>query len=179
MNHIANVYPHHDLLNLAYYHLEEIQRKDAEKIIEAKGLDCMSCLIALAIGVEGLINFCGLKLVPNWKEREKYHIKLKQVTESLEIELDESIDPFKTLAQLKYLRDELAHPKPITREKKVKSHDEFNKLMETAWDKFCNSKYVHHAYEQVTLFEQIIYSNPSIQKSDILTSAWGWGDFGV
>ena len=179
MSHIANIYPHHDLLNLAFYHLEEIERKDADDKLEGVALDCMSCLIALAIGVEGLINFCGSKLIEEWKEREPYYKKLKQVSASLKIELNEDKEPFSTLSKLKNLRDELAHPKPVNREGEVKSKEDLNKLMETAWDPFCNSKYVHYAYEQVKEFEKIIYAHPEIKNSGILTSAWGWGDIGA
>ena len=132
MSHVANIYPHHDLLNLAFYHLEEIERKDADDKLEGVALDCMSCLIALAIGVEGLINFCGSKLVDEWKEREPNFKKLKQVSAPLKIEPDENEEPFETLSKLKNLRDELAHPKPVNREGEVKSKADLNELMKTA-----------------------------------------------
>ena len=175
MSHVASVFPHHDILNLAFYHLEVIQRKSENDEQDCIGLDCMSCLIALAIGVEGLINFCGHKLVIDWVERQSYNAKLKQVTAALGIEVVDNQEPWKTLAELKSLRDGLAHPKPIEREAEVSNTKELSALMESAWDPFCNSEYVHDAYEQVSLFERCIYENPDIQESGILTSAWGWG----
>jgi hypothetical protein len=175
LTHVANVYPHHDLLNVVFYHYELIQQKSNDSTSEAIAIDCISCLIALSIGVEGLINFCGDKIVENWKERQAYHKKLKQTADALKIEFDESAEPFSTLALLKTLRDDMVHPKPIERKGKVTTKEELNKLMETTWDPYCNYEFVQHAFNQVNAFEQLIYAEPDIQKSGILTGASGWG----
>lgn len=117
MAHQAEIYPHHDLFNLAYYHLQAIERKQREGSTEGIALDCMSCLLALGITVEALINFAGESLVLSWKERDKYHLKLEKVCEELGFNLDESREPFKALKELKEIRDKMAHAKPIRREK--------------------------------------------------------------
>jgi hypothetical protein len=175
LTHTANIYPHHDLLNLAFYHFEIINEKTKSDESEGIGLDCTSCLIALSIGVEGLINFCGDKLVSNWNERNPYHKKLKKVAKAIKLEFDVTVEPLLTLSKLKKLRDELAHPKPLIKSGKINNKNELNKLMETSWDSFCNPDFVQHAFKQVNEFEKIIYSIPLIQQSGILTSASGWG----
>lgn len=122
-----------------------------------------------------MINFCGHKTVDSWKERDAYHEKLKKVCESLGIDFDETSDPLKTLAELKQVRDKLAHPKPVIKNGEVSSRKDLNILLETHWDKFCNSEFVENANSQVQSFEEMIYQNEAVRKSGILTSAIGWG----
>ncbi|MHA7926326.1 MAG: hypothetical protein ACX936_14060 [Marinobacter sp.] len=174
MAHEANIYPHHDLFNLAYYHLQTIERKQKEKTSESIALDCMSCLLALGLTVEALINFAGEALVPDWEEREKYHVKLKKICGQLGYEFDETQEPLKTLKELKGLRDKMAHAKPAKREKELASLAEIDELLETDWDPYLTPKYVNRIYDQVDRFEKLIYENQAIQESGILTIAVGW-----
>ncbi|WP_347332535.1 hypothetical protein [Marinimicrobium locisalis] len=115
MAHQAQIHPHHDLFNLAYYHLKVIERKQIEETTDSIALDCMSCLLALGLTVEALINFAGEVIVPSWKERDNYHLKLVRVCEQLGYKFDESKEPFQTLKELKEIRDNMAHAKPKKR----------------------------------------------------------------
>ena len=79
MTHKIRVYPHNDLLNLAYYQRENINDKVAVDCQDGLALDCQACIISLAFSVEALINFVGHKKVENWNEFQRYPAKLRQV----------------------------------------------------------------------------------------------------
>lgn len=174
MAHQAEIYPHHDLFNLAYYHLQVVERKQRKGTTDSIALDCMSCLLALGLTVEGLLNFAGEALVPSWEERDGYHIKLRKVCEKLGFKLDESDEPFRTLKELKEIRDRMAHAKPIKREREIASLAEIDRLLATDWDHYLTPEHVTGIYEQVDAFEKMIYGNPVIQERGILTCASGW-----
>lgn len=174
MTHQAQVRPHHDVLNLAFYHFETMNEKDANPELEGKDLDAMSCLLALGIGLEGLVNFVGDKLVSDWKERAPHHVKLGQIVNALGWELDEEVEPYCTFKKIKDFRDSLAHPKPFKREGVAKRNEEMDALMQAEWDHYLEPYFVRHAYHQVSEFESAIYQNEDIRAGGILTSCWGW-----
>ncbi|AOE49654.1 hypothetical protein [Kangiella sediminilitoris] len=174
MAHEAEIYPHHDLFNLAYYHLQVIEQKQHAETPDSIALDCMSCLLALGLTVEALINFSGEAVVPSWDERDKYHVKLRKVCENLGYKFNESEEPFKTLKELKMIRDRMAHAKPIKREREIASLAEIDQLLANEWDPYLTPEQVTSIYEQVDAFEKMIYRNPAIQENGILTCASGW-----
>lgn len=174
MNHVANVYPHHDLLNMAFYQLETIQQKIEGGISDALALDCMACLISLGIGLEALINFCGYKIVPEWNEGWQYPKKLKKTCRELGIEFNETDEPLSTLKKLRELRNQFAHAKPIRNEGEVKTQDDLNKLMSTSWDHALEYDFVLNCYKKVKELENVIYLNKKVLKTGVLTSASGW-----
>ncbi len=69
------VYPHNDLLNLAYFQRNSIKKKLEDPESEGIKLDCLACLISLAFSVEAIVNFVGHKKIDNWKEKDHFRQK--------------------------------------------------------------------------------------------------------
>ena len=175
MSHRIRVYPHNDLLNLAHYQREVINNKESEGIEDALALDCLSCLISLAFSVEALVNFVGQKKIIDWQERQSYRNKINQVCEQASLVFDENEVPFKTLWQLKELRDSIAHGQPIEVTTSVNTREELRRAMECPWDQHLTSEYINHAYEAVKQFERQLFQNCQIAVGQTLTSAVGCG----
>src|SRR5450759_3387110 len=104
MVHRVHIYPHNDLLNLAYYHHETINKKVKGNVKDAVALDCMSCIVPLAFSVEALINFIGSNCVSGWKERRPFAEKVEEVAKKLGLNFDTNIEPYATVATLKNIR---------------------------------------------------------------------------
>lgn len=174
MSHVVNIYPHHDLLNLAFHQLEVIEKKVSTKQLDGVALDCMACLISLGIGMEALVNFCGDKVVNGWNERWEYKKKVKKCCIALGLNFDESTEPLVTLRALKELRDLFAHAKPLRRTAEVTNPEQLNELMSNSWDHELEHENVVKYYKAVQEFEKIVYANEVVQESGILTAASGW-----
>ena len=170
MNRGARINPHHDLLNVAHYHCEIVRRKMSDPEAEAIALDCFSCLLALAIGVEAILNFAGNILIESWKERQPYKTKLQLVVAALNEEgLSEGTEPLVSLSQLKSFRDLAAHAKPIFRPGEPRSIVEVKKMMSNDWDELLEPAIVLNAYQQVCVFEGMVYENEKVKEYGILT----------
>jgi hypothetical protein len=160
MSHRVRVYPHNDLLNLAHYQREIINSKESEGVGDALGLDCLSCLISLAFSVEALVNFIGQKKINGWQERKVYRNKINQVCEEASLVFNENEEPFKTIWQLKELRDSIAHGQPIELTTSVSSREELRRAMECPWDQHLSSEYINHAYNMIKLtFNTLVFSS--------------------
>lgn len=173
MAHRVKVYPHNDLFNLAHYQRELINQKVADEIEDALALDCMSCLISLAFAVEALINFVGHKRVPDWRERQPYRDKIIQVCNAATLVFDTCIDPYRTLWELKQLRDSFAHGQPIEVNTSVLTREDLRASMVCPWDQHLNHEYVNHAYDQAKQIERLLFRNCRISVGETLTSAVG------
>ena len=171
MSHKVQIYPHNDLFNLAYYQLGVINKKVQDGIEDAVGLDCMSCLISLAFTTEALVNFIGKKRVQRWRERDFYKSKMEKVCTKAGVAFSKHTEPFKTLWELKELRDSIAHGKPVELQTEIKDRDELRKAMECEWDKKLVSDYVNSAYDQVKEFERLLFENCKISVGETITSA--------
>lgn len=156
----SSVYPHNDLLNLAFYHIDTIRTKVKTDEDNGLALDCHSCLIAIAFSVEALINFVGDKKVDGWNEYERFHIKMEQVCEIADIKYDESVEPFSTLNQIKQLRNLMAHGKPI----------EGGEGMKCAWDDFLHPEFSEESYKQVKEFQRLLLEGCEIGIEETITS---------
>jgi len=172
MPHQVNIYPHNDLLNLAHYHYETINRKVNESIEDAVALDCMSCIMALAFSVEALINFVGSKRVPDWKERRPFLEKIKAVTSTLGMAYDETVEPHLTVATLKQIRDQIAHGQPIEKTARVSSKADLKAAMETSWDSYLTPAFCNRAYMRVNDFESQLLERSGIPIESTITSAF-------
>jgi hypothetical protein len=64
-----NVYVHNDLAGAAYHFKGVIESKLAANDRKGIAYDYMACLLMLAFTFEAQINFLGLKLISNWKEK--------------------------------------------------------------------------------------------------------------
>lgn len=173
MTHKVRVFPHNDLFNLAHYHRERINQKLADGIEDALALDCMSCLISLAFSVEALINLIGHKRVRQWQEKDAYMAKMKKICTVAGINFRKCVEPYKSVWELKELRDSMAHGKPFESSTTAKTREELTKQMECPWDHRLTPKYVNHVYEQVKSFEHDLFSKCKISVGETLTSAVG------
>jgi len=108
----VRIYIHNDLANAAFHAKENVLR--VKKTQEAGiSLHIMSALTMYAFAFEAKINFLGDKLVPNWKEREAFHKKLKKVFAACELGYESNARPLSTINELKNFRDLIAHGKPF------------------------------------------------------------------
>lgn len=170
MGHEAQVYPHNDLLNLAYYHKGVVEKKVAEANREAIALDCMSCLIALAFSVEAIANFVGFKAIAKWNERASYKDKMVVLGKNLGFEFNPSKEPYSALQILKIIRDQMAHGKPIEVKAEISDREALRYAMATPWDEYLNPKFVKQAFEQVKFFEKMLLELANIPLMDTFTS---------
>lgn len=169
MGHETQVYPHNDLLNLAYYHKGVVEKKVAESNREAIGLDCMSCLIALAFSVEAIVNFVGFKSIAEWNERASYKDKMAVLGKNLGFEF-RSAEPYSTLQTLKTIRDQMAHGKPIETKAEISDREALRDAMASPWDEYLTPEFAKHAFKQVKLFEKMLLELAHISLMDTLTS---------
>jgi hypothetical protein len=170
VGHQAQVYPHNDLLNLAYYHKGVVEKKEAESNSEAIGLDCMSCLIALAFSVEAIANFVGFKSIAEWNERASYKEKMAVLGKNLGFEFDPSTEPYSTLQILKTIRDQMAHGKPIVTKAEISDREALRHAMASPWDEHLTPEFAKTAFIQVKLFETMLLELAKIPLMDTLTS---------
>lgn len=167
----VRVYPHNDLMNLAHYQRKTIRSKLTAGEEDALALDCLSCLIFLAFSVEALVNFIGLKRVKGWKERSPYYDKISQVCSVAGKEFDKNVGIYKSLWELKELRDSIAHGKPIEFTTDVKDRDELRKQMQCPWESSLTPDHVETTFEYVKTFERMLFENCNITIGETLTSA--------
>lgn len=172
MTHRVNIRPHNDLLNLAHYHYETINRKISDGVAEAVALDCMSCIVALAFSVEALVNFVGSVRVPAWKERRAFAEKLDKVTEAVGLPYDSTVEPYQTIAILKQIRDQIAHGQPIEKSVRVSSTATLKEAMEAPWDAFLTPAFCCRAYMRVNDFERLLLERSGIPIEQTITSAF-------
>lgn len=168
----AKIHPHNDLLNLAHYHRGAINEKNENPDAEGIALDCMSCLIALAFSVEGLINFVGAKCVDQWEERQPFHKKLFALETAIGLTYDKAKEPYLTIKKLKTLRDQMAHGKPIEVSTTASSKEDLKKAMRAPWDEFLIPVFVNHAYDQICAFEESLLALGKIPLIETLTSGF-------
>lgn len=166
-------YPHNDLLNLAHYHREVINSKVAQDSVDGLALDCTSCLIALAFGVEALINFVGARKVTDWNEGAKSPLKLRAVTKQLGIAMQPTQEPFATLGMLRQVRNGLAHGKPVEKTAQATSREQLQAATQAPWQPYLQPEIVNAAFEQVVAFRRMLFERAGIRWVDTLTSAFG------
>lgn len=173
MSHNVCIYPHNDLLNLAFYHHETINDKVKRGTPDALALDCMSCIVALAFSVEALINFIGSVRVNGWQEHRPFSEKIKAVSEALGVVFDTVTEPYATVATLKKIRDQIAHGQPIEKTARVSSKADLKQAMKTPWDDYLKPAFCNKAYEAVQAFENELLERSGIPIGKTITSAFG------
>ncbi|EKO3573764.1 hypothetical protein P0E94_003474 [Vibrio metschnikovii] len=171
MTHRVRVYPHNDLMNLAHYQRETIRAKVANEDRDGIKLDCLSCLISLAFSVEALVNFVGYKKVDKWKEFDRYINKITKVCAKAGVEFDKNVGMYAQLWQLKKLRDDVAHGKPIEINTEVNTREELRERMSCPWDVNLTPETVEAMFVVVKDFEKLLFNNCQINIGDTLTSA--------
>jgi hypothetical protein len=87
-----------------------------EKICHDAGYGSQYCVIAGLIfsvfWTEAEINFFGAHIIDQWKEKDRFENKAKQVFEHLNMPFEKDKEPMLSVFEAKIIRDELAHGKP-------------------------------------------------------------------
>ena len=169
MAHIR-VYPHNNLLNLAHYHREVINDKEAEGEEYALDFDCLSCVLSLGLAVEALVNFVGHRRCSEWRERRPFRQKIEEVCNAANLEFNVSIEPFCTIWELKETRDHTVHGQPIETVISAQSREEIREELAPPWQRFLTSEYINHAYRMVKDFQHALFEGAEIELGDSLTS---------
>ncbi|HEY0923974.1 hypothetical protein [Rheinheimera pacifica] len=107
------IYVHNDLSNTAFHLRKQIERKIAAGDRNGISLEIMACLAMLAFTFEAKANFIGAKAVKDWRERQSFKEKIKDICGHIGFKADASERPYKTVLELKELRDSFAHGKPV------------------------------------------------------------------
>ncbi len=84
---------------------------------------------------------------------------------------DENVGRYKTIWELKELRDSVAHGKPIEIETDVKTREELREQMKCPWDKYLTPEYIEIAYKTVKEFQYFLFENCNIAIGQTLTSS--------
>jgi hypothetical protein len=171
----VRVNPHNNLETLAHYHVDVINQKLASGDHEGITLDCTSAIIAMAFGVEAVMNYVGAKKLQNWKERSPFKTKVAALEIELGFKFDIAVEPYKTISLLKEARDTMAHGQPIEFQVSVPSRAQISKVMGPSWASATEPQVVLAAYEQVKQFKKRLFGLAGIKLGASLTSAAGGG----
>ena len=87
------------------------------------------------------------------------------------VAFDENVGIYEKLWQLKLLRDDVAHGKPIEIETDVTSRNELREQMCCPWDANLTPETVEKMFEAVKEFEKLLFINCKINIGETLTSA--------
>lgn len=114
----ARILPHGYLAEAAKYFAERSRRRmnDCDRSCGISH-EVKAGLIMLAFAHEARVNFLGLKFVDAWNERDSASRKFKQVCSALKLPTEGPNCELATLKLLAEIRNGLAHPKPVYRER--------------------------------------------------------------
>jgi hypothetical protein len=173
-----NIYIHNDLAGAAFYFKETIGSKLAVNDRKGIAFDYMTCLLLLAFTFEAQINFLGLKLISDWKERQPFSDKVDAVLKHLGMTPDWTARPYKTIGRLKEFRDLLAHGKP--------DETEFDEVIDVPddepegpinltadWVKYCDHDSVFNSYGDMDLIWKQLLEKSGIEVFETLTQGSG------
>ncbi|KAI5912327.1 hypothetical protein PA01_19030 [Azoarcus sp. PA01] len=166
-------FPHNDLLNLAWHHLSTVEEKLIADHQEGITLDCMSCLLALGVAVEAIVNFVGTRILDDWPERRNFPQKLQLLAETLHIPLDHSVDPLRTIGIIREVRNSMAHGRPMEFQSPAKSRGELRAAMAAPWGAHATPEFARHGMQQVRTFRNDLFAAANIRHGSALTSAIG------
>jgi hypothetical protein len=159
------IHPHNDLIQGAHHFKTRIDARLAKGDLKGITYDILAELIFLAFAVEARINFLGIKVVPEWKERAHFEDKVRRVVERAGLCVDWNTRPWSTVRTLKKeLRDVVAHAKPqyrTTDEIVVIEQDAADGKpgdgLQASWAEYCTGTFYREAYEDVqTIWEQLL-----------------------
>jgi len=173
-----NIYVHNDLAGAAYHFKQTIEAKLAADDRKGIAFDYMACLLLLAFTFEAQINFLGLKLINNWKERQPFDDKVDAVLKHLGMAPDWNSRPYKAVGDIKKFRDILAHGKP--------SETEFDQVIEVPddqpegpikltadWVKYCDHDSVFNSYDDMDEIWKQLLTKSGIEVFETLTQGSG------
>jgi len=138
----------------------------------------MACLLMLAFTFEARINFLGLKLISNWKEKQPFNDKVEEVLKRLCLAPDRTTRPWNAIARLKAFRDNLAHGKP--------DETEFDEViyvpngtvegpikLNAEWLKYCDHDSVFNTYDDIDAIWKQLLEKSGIEVFETLTRGAG------
>lgn len=168
------IYIHNDLDTAAFYFKERIEKRAAKNDRVGIGHEMLACLVLLAFTVEAQFNFLGYKLVKDWNERDDALSKVHTVLKQLSADNDLSKAPYKTIKELKNLRDMLAHGKPKELEWKGEvepTKEEIDALIKPSadYEAFLKEAFVVEAHDNVDTIWKDLLKKSKIDPSDTLT----------
>jgi hypothetical protein len=171
-----NIYVHNDLENAAFYFKARVRERAEKGDRDGIGHEMMACLVMLAFAVEAQFNFLGFKLIEKWDERARALDKVHTVLKYLNADNSLSERPYKTIVDLKALRDTLAHGKPTvikTEEKEWKAtEDELRKAgaLVADYEALLTDGFVAQAYEDIDGIWKELLKRSGIEIMDTITS---------
>lgn len=170
-----NIYIHNDLENAAFYFAQRVKERVEKGDRAGIGHDMMACLIMLAFTVEAQFNFLGFKLIDKWKEKDGAIAKVHAVLQELKVDNDLSKRPYKTIEDLKRLRDMLAHGKPQEiqwAETVVATEAELAKkgALSHEYEQLLTAEFVKQACEDVDAIWKDLVERAGLKITDTITS---------
>lgn len=166
-------FPHNDLLNLAWHHLSVAEEKRVSGQEEGITLDCLSCLLAMGVGLEALVNLVGTRVIDDWPERRNFPQKLALLEERLHLEFDHSTDPLLTVGTLREVRNSMAHGRPMEFDSPAGSRAELRMAMAAPWDAHATPEFCRHGLTQVRTLRDLLFAAAHIRPGSALSSAVG------
>lgn len=177
MPHRITIHPHNDLLNLANFNLEIINKNLKNNEHEGLMLHCMNCIISISFGIEAFINYIGNEKLESWNERANWYAKVKQVCHASGLEYDLANPPLSTMEIMKNIRNDLAHGKSVEKEVEIRNSAELKVEMAPPWEQHCNPNFSNMAYEHANQFIKEVSERFGVALFDSLTK--GVGEYGI
>lgn len=179
INREKQVLIHNDLSNAAHYFTVTAKSRIAKDDREGVGIEMMAGLVMLAFAAEAKFNFVGWRLFADkWNERQASYKKVDEVLAALKITADFSKRPFRTLNELRDLRDTMAHGKPIeVREEKevVITADELDDMgfLKAEWERWVTLDYLQAAKVDLDEIWKMLLAAAKLEIYDTLTRGSG------
>lgn len=167
------VFPHNDLMNLAWHHLSTVEEKLKSGRQDGITLDCLSCLFTLGVAVEALVNFVGQRSIDQWPQQQNFPQKLQHLVNALQLPFDKSVDPLSTINIIRKIRNEMAHSRPMEFHSTAQSRAELRAAMAAPWDAHAHPEFARNAMAQVRLFRNQLFVAAKIPASRTFTTAIG------
>jgi len=172
-----NIYIHNDLSNASFHFKTSVEEKlkgDRTGI----AFHCLACLVMTAFTFEAKINFLGAKLIKEWKERQPFDDKVKDVLAHLKIMPDWNKRPYSSITTLQEFRNSVAHGKPVEiqyDETVVVPADELDRRVDLSgeWQKACAPDAVAAAYDDVETIWKELLKQSKLSIFDTMTSGEG------
>jgi hypothetical protein len=145
---------HNNLAHTARHLRTRIEEMEAADNRKGIALDITACLVMLAFTSESRLNFIGAKKVEGWKERERFHTKVKIVFRELGIRPDLAARPYSALKLLQDFRNIIAHGKPSTVEIdeliEVGPEDRYDDVdLKAEWEKCLNTDFMRQCSDDI------------------------------
>ncbi|MGZ2428362.1 hypothetical protein [Rhizobium redzepovicii] len=176
LHHKQEIFVHNNLANTAFYLRERISDRLVKDDREGIGLEMTACLVMIAFAMEAHVNFFGWRLAPpKWDERDQIKAKIKVVAKHIGLKADFGKRPYKTVKDLKALRDQLAHGKPeiITRKEDelITTHEELEALPfpQASWEKYLTKDFVDEAFDDMNSIWNEILAASGLEVFDAIT----------